>query len=347
MANGTSKARHLNVAKSQSGFRLAPELLLKMHDLMVKTRVLEERLIKMYKQNDGFFWIGGPGEEAFNVALGLLIRKGSGPKFDYFHGHYRSAGVLLAMGAEPLDFIRQMKCTAADPFSGGRNFIGHSSIRKWNVVPISSPIEVQFSMAPGTAMANKRAGKAITIVVGGDAGSAEGDFSTALVWSSRPADPLPLLMVVTNNKWGISTPAEGQHGDRLISERGTAFGIRSETFNGNDPEEAYVRLKEVMEYVRAECRPALIEAFVSRLYGHSSASGANFVTEEEDPIKIFETRLEREGLISRKQIEAIWTKYGDEMLKHAQQARHEPQPDPESIWDHVYCGQKGRTGRYV
>ncbi len=66
---------------------LSPELLLKIHTLMLKGRVLEERLIQMYRQGDGYFWIGGPGEEAFNVPLGLLIEKGKGPQYDYCHFH--------------------------------------------------------------------------------------------------------------------------------------------------------------------------------------------------------------------------------------------------------------------
>ena len=330
------------------GFKLAPELLLKIHDFMVKTRVLEERLIKMYKQNDGFFWIGGPGEEAFNIPLGLLLKKGQGPAFDYFHGHYRSAGVLLSMGAQPLDFIRQMKNTATDPFSKGRNFCGHASISKWNVAPITSPIEVQYSIAPGTAAANKRASRdAITVVTGGDAGTAEGDFATCLVWSSRPVNPLPILIVVTNNKWGISTAAEGQHGDLVIADRGKAFGMKTMVINGLDPEESYLKLQEAMNYVRTERKPLLMEAKVSRLYGHSSASGGNFVTGEEDPLKTFEDRLESSGLLKRDQMKKIWDTYNEEMLAYATQVRQEPQPDPESIWDHVYCGQKGKSGRYV
>src|SRR5271157_4750008 len=63
--------------------RLPAELLLKMHDLMLKARLLEERLIRMQKQGDGYFWIGGPGEEAFNTALGLLVNKGEGVDHDY------------------------------------------------------------------------------------------------------------------------------------------------------------------------------------------------------------------------------------------------------------------------
>src|SRR5256885_4128299 len=245
--------------------QLSPELLVEMHGLMVKARVLEERLIQMYRQGDGFFWIGGPGEEAFNVPLGLVIHKGRGPQYDYCHFHYRQSGTLLAMGADPINAMRQMKNTATDPYSGGRNFVGHFSIREWNVVPVSSPIEVQYSMAPGTAIANKRAGgRGITIVTGGDAGTAEGDFSTCLIWSSRPANPLPILIVVTNNKWGISTHYQGQHGEKRISDRGKAFGIESKTIDGNDPAVAYRELSAAMEHVRTERKPVLLEAVGSR-----------------------------------------------------------------------------------
>ncbi len=64
------------VLSSKKKFRLEPKLLLQIHDTMVKARVLEERLIRMYKQSDGYFWIGGPGEEAFNVPLGMNVKKG-------------------------------------------------------------------------------------------------------------------------------------------------------------------------------------------------------------------------------------------------------------------------------
>src|SRR6185436_19506542 len=190
------------------------ELCQKIYDTMLRARILEERLITMYRQGEGFFWIGGPGEEALSVPLGLLVDKGQGVDHDYLHLHYRSSGTLLAMGADPVDSIRQMRNTASDPYSRGRNFSGHFSVRAWNVVPINSPIGVQFSVGIGTARA-QRAGtgaKGITIVQGGDAGTAEGDFATALVWSSRKGQELPLLILVTNNRFGISTPYAGQHG---------------------------------------------------------------------------------------------------------------------------------------
>src|SRR5678815_3119741 len=101
--------------------RLSAEKSLQIYDLMLRARVLEERLIQMYKQGDGYFWIGGPGEEAFNVPLGMLIEKGKGPQYDYCHFHYRNSGTMLAMGADPIDSLRMMKNTATDPYTGGRN----------------------------------------------------------------------------------------------------------------------------------------------------------------------------------------------------------------------------------
>src|SRR2546422_382606 len=222
-----------------------------MHSLMLKARVLEERLIQMYRQGDGYFWIGGPGEEAFNVPLGLLIHKGQGPQYDYCHFHYRNSATLLAMGADPVDAMRQMKNTATDPYSGGRNFVGHYSIREWNVVPVSSPIELQYSMAPGTAIANKRA----------------------------------------------AARASGRGGRK----------------------------------------PFLLGAVLSRLYGHSSASGANRVNDEADCITGFERRLEERGLLKRQQIDELRAKFTAELLAAHKRVKEEPQPDPKSIYEHVFA----------
>ncbi len=320
------------------GLKIAPDLLISMHDYMLKARVLEERLIRMQKVGDGYFWIGGPGEEAFNVPLGLLVDKGEGVSHDYLHLHYRSSATLLAMGADPIDALRQMKSTASDPYSGGRNFAGHYSVRKWNVVPVSSPIEVQYAMAPGTAMAQKRAGgRGITIVQGGDAGTAEADFASCLVWSSRPKNELPILIIVTNNQWGISTPAATQHGEKRIADRAKGFGIETMVLDGNDPEASYHGLKHAMEIVRTERRPFFIEAMVSRLYGHSSSSGANFITEEVDCLQRFEASLEERKILTRARMDELRTRYTQELQEASKRVREEPQPASSTIYDHVFA----------
>src|SRR6266849_4729502 len=134
MKNALEAPRPIRKPQSEvaAALPLDRDLLIRMHDLMVQSRALEERLIQMYRQGHGFFWIGGPGEEAFNVPLGLLIKKGEGLDYDYLHFHYRQSATLLAMGEDPIGALRQMKNTATDPYSGGRNFAGHFSIKRWN-----------------------------------------------------------------------------------------------------------------------------------------------------------------------------------------------------------------------
>jgi len=316
---------------------------LEIYEGMVKARLLEERLINMFKQSQGFFWIGGPGEEAFNIPLGLQIKKGQGLDYDYLHLHYRSSGVLLAMGMEPIDAIRQMKNTATDPYSGGRNFSSHYSLRRWNVTPITSPIEVQYLTAIGTGIAQRQhGGDAITIVNGGDAGTAEGDFASCLVWSSRPGNELPILIIVANNEWGISTAAATQHGEKHIADRGAAFAIKNRFINGNDVIESYQAIQEAMDYVRRERKPFLLEAKVSRLYGHSSASGAMLQSQEEDPLAIFEQQLIAGGELSPEKAQAIRDRYEEEFRLLAEQVKQEPQPDPASIYDFIYWQQTGK-----
>jgi len=324
---------------AQTAPRMSAELALKTYDLMLRSRLLELRLITMYKRGEGYFWIGGPGEEAFNVPLGLLVDKGQGLDHDYLHLHYRSSGTLLAMGADPIDSLRQMKNTATDPYSRGRNFAGHFSVRKWNVCPVSSPIEVQYGIAIGTARAQRKGtgAKGISIVQGGDAGTAEGDFATSLIWSSRKGCELPLLLIVTNNRYGISTQYEGQHGYEQISERGKAFGMPTAVVDGNDPEASYHALDKAISYVRTERKPYLLEAMVSRLRGHSSASGANVVKGELDCIEAFESKLEARNLLTREQMNQRRETYTQELGDAAMRVRNEPQPTGESIWEHVYA----------
>jgi 2-oxoisovalerate dehydrogenase E1 component alpha subunit len=202
-------------------------------------------------------------------------------------------------------------------------------------------------MAAGTALAQQRhGGRGITIVQGGDAGTAEGDFATCLVWSSRPGNELPILIIITNNRWGISTPATTQHGEKNLSDRGKAFGIATAIVDGNDPEASFCAIKHAMDYVRSERRPYLLEAMVSRLYGHSSSSGANFVTDEVDCVARLEERLERAGTLTRARIDELRHRVTQELLDASRRVREEPQPDGKDVYAHIFA-EKNRVGGEV
>ncbi|RMG13260.1 MAG: thiamine pyrophosphate-dependent dehydrogenase E1 component subunit alpha [Deltaproteobacteria bacterium] len=327
----------LPIAKKRAK-QLGKADLLQIHRLMVEGRVLEETMIALYRRGDGFFWIGGPGEEAFNVALGLQIKKGFGPDYDYMHFHYRQSATLLALGAKSKDALRQMRCTALDPYSKGRNFSNHYAIKAWNVCPVSSTIETQYAQAPGTAWVQRRhGGDGITIVTGGDAGAAEGDFATCLIWSSRPGQELPILIIVTNNEYGISTPRETQWAMRDIARRAEPFGIPWASIDGNDVFESWEALRKAMAYVRKERRPYCLQANVSRLHGHSSASGAKRVDDERDCIAEFEEVLVAKKVASRKALDAVWEETRQRLTQEADEVRQEPLPAPESIYEDIYA----------
>jgi len=299
---------------------------------------MEERLIKMSKSGQGHFWIGGPGEEAFNTCLGLQVKKGQGPRYDFLHLHYRNSSTLLAMGMPVIEPIRQMAMTAKDTHSLGRNFCSHFAKREWNVVPVTSVIEVQYVMAPGTALMQKRLSEdAVTIVTGGDAGTAEGDFASCLIWSSRPGNELPVLMVVTNNAYGISTPAATQHSERNIIDRGKAFGIPGEVVNGNDPIASWHAIARAMRYCRRERRPYLLEAKLSRLYGHSSSSGALRVKNEADSVEQFEAKLLACGALDQTQIDRVHAEAKAEVEAAVETALADPDPTMEDIARYTYA----------
>ncbi|MCB0379571.1 MAG: thiamine pyrophosphate-dependent dehydrogenase E1 component subunit alpha [Bdellovibrionales bacterium] len=341
-----SSGRRQKIMKSGRGLPIDKALARKIFDLMVQSRVVEERMIQIYRKGGAYFWIGGPGEEAFGVPLGLLARKGQGPEFDYLHLHYRCTPTLLAMGMDVADSFRLIMNKATDPCTGGRNFSNHYCYPEWNVVPVSSPIEVQYSMAIGTAHAqSRRKTKGVSIVTGGDAGSAEGDFASCLIWASRPGSELPLYITIQNNKWGISTDYDSQHGEKHVSDRGKPFGIKSKVYNGNDPIETYLGIQEDLEYIRKTGKPVIAEFRVSRLYGHSSASGANRIEGEICCIESFEKRLVDAGVLTKSEAKKIWDQHFEAAKKVADEVLKEPSPTADTLWDHTYVGNENADWR--
>lgn len=316
-------------------------LCLEIHRIMVRARAMEERMIKMSKSGEGYFWIGGPGEEAFNTCLGLQVKKGQGPDFDYLHLHYRNSATAVAMGMPPIDGIRQMGMVLTDPHSCGRNFPGHYACRSMNILPVSSVVECQFSIAAGTAIVQKRReNDSITIVVGGEAGSAEGDFATCMIWSTRPHNELPVLMIVTNNNWGISTAANTQHSEKHVIDRGEPFGIPGEVVDGNDPVASWHAIDRAMRHCRQRRRPFMLEAMVSRIYGHSSSSGALREKNEADPIRLFESKMIDAGIIDQDDIDHVHEGAKAEIEAAGEQVMNEARPQPGDELKFTYAPSK-------
>src|SRR5262249_60589994 len=125
-----------------------------------------------------------------------------------------------------------------------------------------------------------------------------------------------------------SRPFAGQHGYDQSADRGKAFGMQTAVVDGNDPEASYTALQHAIDYVRSERKPYLLEAMVSRLRGHSSASGANLVKGELDCLERFEATLEDRKLISRAQIDRLRARYTDELVDTSLRRRNTPLTRP-------------------
>jgi len=204
-------------------------------------------------------------------------------------------------------------------------------------VPMSPTIETQYATAIGTGIAQARLKTdAITVVNGGDGGTAEGDFHSCLVWANRPVLKLPILMVVVNNGWAISVAESTQHGEKKIADWAKVFDMGAATINGNDLVEAWFGVKDAMAHCRKERKPFLLEALCSRLYGHSSSSGANRIPEA-DCIALLEARLAERKLATKDQFEKTWADAHAEIDAAHQKVKGEPFPEPGTIWQDVFA----------
>jgi 2-oxoisovalerate dehydrogenase E1 component alpha subunit len=323
---------------ANNGEFLSAERCLEILRIMVRSRVMEERMIKMSKSGEGYFWIGGPGEEAFHACLGLQVNKGQGPDYDYLLLKYRSGTAMMAMGMPMIDSVRQMAMRRTDPFSMGRNFASHFALKEWNVLPVSSVIGTQFAIAPGTALVQKRrtGSDGVTIVVGGEAGTAEGDFASCMIWSTRPGNELPVLMIVMNNGWGISTSRCTVDACEHVIDRGKAFGIPGEVVNGNDPIASWYAIERALQHCREKRAPYMLEANVSRLYGHSSSSGAPR-SDDPDCIELFEERLLAAGIADESTLQKIHDDAKEEADAAVAEAMREPAPTADDVKRHTYA----------
>jgi 2-oxoisovalerate dehydrogenase E1 component alpha subunit len=145
------------------------------------------------------------------------------------------------------------------------------------------------------------------------------------------------MIVVQNNGWGISTPAGSVHAEKRIIDRGQAFGIPGEIVDGNDPIASWHAIRRAMTYCRGERRPVLLESRVSRLYGHSSSSGALRVKGEPDCIELFERKLLHAGALDAEAIERTHAEAKAETEAALEQALREPKPTPADVEKYTYA----------
>ena len=301
-----SSNNKLNRAKSSDkdfmGFE--KKQLIDVLKMMIRSRYIDNKAMRLLKQGKTFFHIAAEGHEAVQMAVGLHLD----PKKDWLFPYYRDLGTVLMAGTTSEEVFLGTFAKATDPASGGKQLPVHWGMTNAQLPSQSSPTGTQFLQAVGTALASKRRGiKNVSYVSSGEGTTSQGEFHEAVNWASR--EKLPVLFMIQNNRYAISVPVEHQTAGKdgsvaeMMAGFHTLFRLR---IDGTDFFESYKKIKEAIDYIKSGKGPALIEAEVVRLQSHSSSDDQKKYRKDEelekdkmnDPIEKFEEILQREGLLS-------------------------------------------------
>lgn len=300
------------------------EFLLEMYRNLVKPRLIEEKMLSLLRQGKISKWFSGIGQEAISVGATMALEDS-----EYILPMHRNLGVFTTRGI-PLDRLFSQWQGKMNGFTKGRDRSFHFGAPDHNIVGMISHLGPQLGIADGIALASKlKKENNVTLVFTGDGATSEGDFheslNVAAVWD------LPVIFVVENNGYGLSTPSSEQFKCEYISDKAKGYGIEAEIVAGNNVLEVYSRVKKVAASIRKNPRPVIIECLTFRMRGHEEASGTKYVPQELfdkwaefDPPKNFEAFLKSEGILSEGLTEQIRNEIKKEIEDNLQIAFNEP-----------------------
>lgn len=310
--------------------------------MMIRSRIIDNKAMRLLKQGKTFFHIAAEGHEAVQMAIGLHLD----PKKDWLFPYYRDLGTMLMAGVTPEEVFLGTFAKATDPASGGKQLPVHWGMINAQIPSQSSPTGTQFLQAVGTALASRKKGiKNVSYVSSGEGTTSQGEFHEAVNWASR--EKLPVLFVIQNNRYAISVPVEHQTAgkDGSVAEMMGGFhSLFRKRIDGTDFFESYEQLKEAIDYIKSGKGPALIEANVVRLQSHSSSDDQKKYRDhselekdkQNDPIEKFVTRLKKDGILNDDDYRKIWKEINEEIDKAADRAFKSSDPDPKDAARYVY-----------
>lgn len=333
--------------------RLTKSDLLDLYRVMLISRVLDDREIKLKGQNKTFFQMSGAGHEAVLAAAAKVLK----PAHDWFYPYYRDRALCLGLGMTPTEMLLSAVAAADDPNSHGKQMPSHWGHKALNIVSSSSPTGTQFLNAVGCAEAWLRYSRIdgipdrdelikddeIVYVSSGEGATSEGEFWEAMNTACNLK--LPVLFMIEDNGYAISVPVEVQTAGGSVSRLVSRFpDLCIEEVDGCDPVASYDAVSRAVGHCRARKGPALVHARVIRPYSHSLSDDERSYKpsaerQEEagrDPIKTFPSRLIAEGIATEEDIEKIRAHAEEEVQLATDLALASPQPDPETLHLHVY-----------
>ncbi|GAB4241037.1 MAG: dehydrogenase E1 component subunit alpha/beta [Ekhidna sp.] len=281
------------------------EELLAIHKALVTPRLIEDKMLILLRQGKISKWFSGIGQEAISVGAALALNQE-----EYILPMHRNLGVFTARGV-PFQRLFSQFQGKMNGFTKGRDRSFHFGTQDYNIVGMISHLGPQLGIADGIALSHLlRKEEKVSLVFTGDGGTSEGDFHEAVnvasVWK------LPVIFVIENNGYGLSTPSHEQFNFDSFLVKGPAYGIEAYSVEGNSILEVLNELEPLAEDIRRNPRPIIFEAKTFRMRGHEEASGTKYVPKElmehwakKDPVKAFESFLIKEKVCTNDQIGEI------------------------------------------
>ncbi len=308
---------------------------------MLLQRQLDNRGFQLNRQGKVPFALGSEGHEAIQAGAALAFRRGT----DLLAPYYRDLGLCLGVGLTPYEIMLSIFAREAD-HNGGRQFPNHYSSKSLGILSFSSILATHIPHAVGAAYAiayRKESGRAVLCTCG-DGTTSEGEWHESVNFAA--VHKLPIVFLVENNYWAISTPLEKQMGQPEIWKRAAGYGIPARRFDGFDPVETYACVSEAMERARSGGGPTLLEGMCYRFLAHSTddndmtyrTKGEVIEARKNDPLPRFAAALAHAGVMSESDVATMKKSVLDETNEATDRAEAMPFPQAEYLYTNVYEG---------